>query len=97
MHPTYVAPFVNQCAEITITAVGLGRFLPNAARLPVKSFFNMMFIGEPWPMNNTGIFMTLCLSPLPGACAFSLSSFQEALESLQVALNQCDIFGKLLV
>src|SRR5690606_29430919 len=52
-------PLVSQCAEITKTASGLGISLPNFAQVRENSLFSIPFIGEPCPMNNTGI-LVLC-------------------------------------
>jgi len=52
---------VNQCAETTRIAPGLGRSFPNLARLRVKSI-SAMIHWQPCPINKTGI--SYCTLPL---------------------------------
>src|SRR5690606_27688578 len=60
-------PLVSQWAETTSTAFGVGILFAMAAQPWLYAFSNIPFMGEPWPMNKTGIFVVagrLSLKPL---------------------------------
>ena len=50
-------PRVTQCAETTQIAVGRGSSLPSCTNACVKRLDSMAFIGDPWPINSTGVFV----------------------------------------
>jgi hypothetical protein len=52
-------PAVSQWAEMIMIAWGRGKLFPHCARLLVKLLFRMIFIGDPWPINKSGIFFTI--------------------------------------
>src|SRR5574343_2107749 len=51
-----IVPLVNQCAETTTTALGVGISFPICCQRFENSLSSIAFIGEPCPMNKTGSF-----------------------------------------
>ena len=56
--PVTRAPGVSQCADTHTIARGRGSAGPSARQASDQSLSSMAFIGEPWPMNRTGIVIT---------------------------------------
>src|SRR6185295_564237 len=51
-------PFVNQWAEIQSTALGGSSSLPIFSHVALNSLSSMPFIGEPCPINRSGVFFS---------------------------------------
>src|SRR6476646_3251533 len=50
-----LVPLLNQCADITRTALGTGISFAIAFQRWLNSLSSIPFIGEPWPINKTGM------------------------------------------